>query len=166
MNWWKSRHANFKKFPLFKWFSHNVIIKLVSLISDYDGPVVCTDCLENGTSYSKHCIYLPHDIAPPSGLEYQQTHQTSTFTSHNIEPHCNGTPNGVRKDSQTPIFPTNHNRVTISPLSHHYSNRKGENGHRFIRLCFRHKFKTTHSCTVNHYSCHRRAKTCLTSLPF
>ncbi|XP_026131143.1 leucine-rich repeats and immunoglobulin-like domains protein 1 [Carassius auratus] len=91
----------------------------------YDGPVVCTDCLENGTSYSKHCNYLPHGIAPPSGLEYQQTHQTSTFTSHNNEPHCNGTPNGVRKDSQTPIFPTNHDRVTGSPLSHQYSDRKG-----------------------------------------
>ncbi|KTF90052.1 hypothetical protein cypCar_00001462 [Cyprinus carpio] len=91
----------------------------------YDGPVVCTDCLENGTSYSKHCNYLPHGIAPPSGLEYQQTHQTSTFTNHNNEPHCNGTPNGVRKDSQTPIFPTNHDRVTGSPSSHQYSDRKG-----------------------------------------
>ncbi|XP_016299217.1 leucine-rich repeats and immunoglobulin-like domains protein 1 [Sinocyclocheilus anshuiensis] len=91
----------------------------------YDGPVVCTDCSENGTSYSKHCNYLPHGIAPPSGLEYQQTHQTSTFTSHNNEPHCNGTPNGVRKDSQTPIFPTNHDRVTGSPSSHQYSDRKG-----------------------------------------
>ncbi|RXN22338.1 leucine-rich repeats and immunoglobulin-like domains 1 [Labeo rohita] len=90
----------------------------------YDGPVVCTDCLENGTSYSKHCNYLPHGIAPPSGLEYQQTHQTSTFNSHN-EPHCNGTPNGVRKDSQTPIFPTNHDRVTMSPSSHQYDDRKG-----------------------------------------
>uniref|UniRef100_A0A672SZG7 Leucine rich repeats and immunoglobulin like domains 1 n=1 Tax=Sinocyclocheilus grahami TaxID=75366 RepID=A0A672SZG7_SINGR len=88
----------------------------------YDGPVVCTDCLENGTSYSKHCNYR---IAPPSGLEYQQTHKTSTFTSHNNEPHCNGTPNGVRKDSQTPIFPTNHDRVTGSPSSHQYSDRKG-----------------------------------------
>ncbi|KAI2659354.1 Leucine-rich repeats and immunoglobulin-like domains protein 1 [Labeo rohita] len=86
--------------------------------------VVCTDCLENGTSYSKHCNYLPHGIAPPSGLEYQQTHQTSTFNSHN-EPHCNGTPNGVRKDSQTPIFPTNHDRVTMSPSSHQYDDRKG-----------------------------------------
>uniref|UniRef100_A0A8C2EM75 Leucine-rich repeats and immunoglobulin-like domains 1 n=1 Tax=Cyprinus carpio TaxID=7962 RepID=A0A8C2EM75_CYPCA len=91
----------------------------------YDGPVVCTDCLENGTNYSKHCNYLPHGIAPPSGLEYQQTRQTSTFTSHNIEPHCNGTPNGVRKDNQTPIFPTNHDRVTISPSSHQYNDRKG-----------------------------------------
>uniref|UniRef100_A0A8C2EN11 Leucine-rich repeats and immunoglobulin-like domains 1 n=1 Tax=Cyprinus carpio TaxID=7962 RepID=A0A8C2EN11_CYPCA len=96
-------------------------------ISGYDGPVVCTDCLENGTNYSKHCNYLPHGIAPPSGLEYQQTRQTSTFTSHNIEPHCNGTPNGVRKDNQTPIFPTNHDRVTISPSSHQYNDRKGEN---------------------------------------
>uniref|UniRef100_A0A8C1GYK2 Leucine-rich repeats and immunoglobulin-like domains 1 n=1 Tax=Cyprinus carpio TaxID=7962 RepID=A0A8C1GYK2_CYPCA len=91
----------------------------------YDGPVVCTDCLENGTNYSKHCNYLPHGIAPPSGLEYQQTRQTSTFTSHNNEPHCNGTPNGVRKDNQTPIFPTNHDRVTISPSSHQYNDRKG-----------------------------------------
>uniref|UniRef100_A0A673GKQ7 Leucine-rich repeats and immunoglobulin-like domains protein 1 n=1 Tax=Sinocyclocheilus rhinocerous TaxID=307959 RepID=A0A673GKQ7_9TELE len=91
----------------------------------YDEPVVCTDCLENGTSYSKHCNYLPHGIAPPSGLEYQQAHQTSTFTSHNNEPHCNGTPNGVRKDNQTPIFPTNHDRVTISPSSHQYNDRKG-----------------------------------------
>uniref|UniRef100_A0A672PWB9 Leucine rich repeats and immunoglobulin like domains 1 n=1 Tax=Sinocyclocheilus grahami TaxID=75366 RepID=A0A672PWB9_SINGR len=91
----------------------------------YDEPVVCTDCLENGTSYSKHCNYLPHGIALPSGLEYQQAHQTSTFTSHSNEPHCNGTPNGVRKDNQTPIFPTNHDRVTISPSSHQYNDRKG-----------------------------------------
>lgn len=90
-----------------------------------NGYDVCTDCLENGTGYSKHCNYLPHGIAPPSGLEYQQTHQTSTFTSHNTgEPHCNGTPNGVRKECQTPIFPTNHDRVTKSPSSHQYD-RKG-----------------------------------------
>ncbi|XP_059385282.1 leucine-rich repeats and immunoglobulin-like domains protein 1 isoform X2 [Carassius carassius] len=91
----------------------------------YDGPVVCTDFLENCTSYSKHCNYLPHGIAPPSGLEYQQTCQTSTFTSHNNEPHCNGTPNGVRKDNQTLIFPTNHDRLTISPSSHQHNDRNG-----------------------------------------
>lgn len=91
----------------------------------YDVPVVCADCLENSTSYSKHCNYLPHDLAPPSGMEYQQTHQTSTFTSLSNEPHCNGTPNGLRKDNQTPIFPTNHDRVTISPSSNQYSDRNG-----------------------------------------
>ncbi|XP_067288213.1 leucine-rich repeats and immunoglobulin-like domains protein 1 [Pseudorasbora parva] len=90
----------------------------------YDGPVVCTDCLENGTCYSKHGNYFPNEMAPTSGLEYQQTHQTSTFTNHTGEPHCNGTPNGVRKDNQTPIFPTNHDRATISPSSHQYNDRK------------------------------------------
>ncbi|XP_077059212.1 leucine-rich repeats and immunoglobulin-like domains protein 1 [Siphateles boraxobius] len=86
-----------------------------------NGYDVCTDCLENGTSYSKHCNYLPHGLAPPSGLEYQQT---STFTTHNTgETHCNGTPNGVRTECQTSIFPTNHDRVT-SPPSHQYD-RKG-----------------------------------------
>uniref|UniRef100_A0A8C1LNG7 Leucine-rich repeats and immunoglobulin-like domains 1 n=1 Tax=Cyprinus carpio TaxID=7962 RepID=A0A8C1LNG7_CYPCA len=145
----------------------NIIIKQVSLISGYDGPVVCTDCLENGTSYSKHCNYLPHGIAPPSGLEYQQTHQTSTFTNHNNEPHCNGTPNGVRKDSQTPIFPTNHDRVTGSPSSHQYSDRKGENEEETDSSdCVLDKFKKTHSCLVNHYPCHRWAKTHILSCQF
>ncbi len=103
---WKSRHANFKKFPLFKWFSH-IIIKLVSLMSDYDGPVVCTDCLENGTSYSKHCIYLPHDITPPfrPGVSADTTkHRLSPAT--NNEPHCNGThQRGSGKTAKLPSFP-------------------------------------------------------------
>lgn len=109
----------------------------------FGGPV-CTDCLENGTSYAKHCNYLAHEIAPPSGPEYQQP---SIFTSQNGETHCNGTPNGVRKDSQTPIFPTNHDRVMMAPSPHQYNNCKGlfvnrsdtppsleENYHRPVKL--------------------------------
>ncbi|KAA0707803.1 Leucine-rich repeats and immunoglobulin-like domains protein 1 [Triplophysa tibetana] len=91
----------------------------------YDGPVMCTDCLENGSNYSKHCNYFAHEIAPPPGLEYQQAHQPAIFSSQNGEVYCNGTPNGVRKDSQTPIFPTNHDRVTIIPISHQYNEHKG-----------------------------------------
>lgn len=100
---------------------------------------MCTDCLENGTNYSKHCNYLAHEIAPPSGLEYQQSHQPAIFTGQNGEVNCNGTPNGVRKDRQTPIFPTNHDRV-ITPVSHQYNEHKGEQKNSFksiIRLCYK-----------------------------
>uniref|UniRef100_A0A8B9LIJ8 Leucine-rich repeats and immunoglobulin-like domains 1 n=1 Tax=Astyanax mexicanus TaxID=7994 RepID=A0A8B9LIJ8_ASTMX len=76
----------------------------------FDVPVLCTDCMENSSTYSKPSDYLPHGIAPPSGSEYQQSPPPSTFTSHRTgDTHCNGTPNGVRRDPQ-PIFPSNHDR--------------------------------------------------------
>ncbi|KAG5274497.1 hypothetical protein AALO_G00136970 [Alosa alosa] len=95
----------------------------------FDHPV-CSDCLEN---YSKPPDYLLQSMGPV-GLEYQQTHHPSGYISvpvgspptplHNntntttaaitinaphSAPHCNGTPNGIRRDPQA--FPSNHDRV-------------------------------------------------------
>uniref|UniRef100_A0A8B9LH69 Leucine-rich repeats and immunoglobulin-like domains 1 n=1 Tax=Astyanax mexicanus TaxID=7994 RepID=A0A8B9LH69_ASTMX len=88
----------------------------------FDVPVLCTDCMENSSTYSKPSDYLPHGIAPPSGSEYQQSPPPSTFTSHRTgDTHCNGTPNGVRRDPQ-PIFPSNHDRS----LQKKQSDRRGK----------------------------------------
>ncbi|XP_036415525.1 leucine-rich repeats and immunoglobulin-like domains protein 1 [Colossoma macropomum] len=87
----------------------------------FDVPVVCTDCMENSTTYSKTSDYHPQGIAPPSGPEYQQAQHPSTFTSQRTgDAHCNGTPNGVRRDTQ-PIFPSNHDRSSHKK----HSDRKG-----------------------------------------
>ncbi|XP_035517220.1 leucine-rich repeats and immunoglobulin-like domains protein 1 isoform X2 [Morone saxatilis] len=87
----------------------------------FDGAVVCTDCMENGSSYSKDPDYLTHGFSPAGGMEYQQHTPTapppySHFhpgEQHDAGPHptplCNGTPNGIRKDIQG--FPKNHNTL-------------------------------------------------------
>lgn len=89
----------------------------------FDGAVVCTDCMENGNSYSKDPDYLSHGFGPAGGMEYQQ-HFVPPPYSHcypgeqheagsHITPLCNGTPNGIRKDVQGSTLPKNHN--TIQP---------------------------------------------------
>ncbi|KAJ8259764.1 hypothetical protein GJAV_G00173140 [Gymnothorax javanicus] len=84
----------------------------------FDGPVICTDCLENGGGYSKESDYVPQGLRPP-GVDYQQNHRTVEFSRPRGEdlgpvstPHCNGTPNGVKRDIQAPVFPSNHDRTT------------------------------------------------------
>ncbi|XP_070703248.1 leucine-rich repeats and immunoglobulin-like domains protein 1 [Pempheris klunzingeri] len=87
----------------------------------FDGAVVCTDCLESGSSYSKDPDYLTHGFSLAGGMEYQQ-HSAPPPHCHyhpgeqlDAGPHttllCNGTPNGIRKDIQGSTFPKNHNTL-------------------------------------------------------
>uniref|UniRef100_A0A8D3EG21 Leucine rich repeats and immunoglobulin like domains 1 n=1 Tax=Scophthalmus maximus TaxID=52904 RepID=A0A8D3EG21_SCOMX len=84
----------------------------------FDGAVVCTDCMENGNSYSKDPDYLTHCYGPAGGVDYQQ-HAVPPPYSHfypaehrdavsHAAPLCNGTPNGIRKDAQGSTLPKNH----------------------------------------------------------
>ncbi|KAM9361257.1 leucine-rich repeats and immunoglobulin-like domains protein 1 [Symphorus nematophorus] len=85
----------------------------------FDGAVVCTDCMENGSSYSKDPDYLTHGFSPAGGMEYQQHSAPPSYSQchpgeqHDTGPHstplCNGTPNGIRKEIQG--FPKNHNTL-------------------------------------------------------
>nr|XP_046240512.1 leucine-rich repeats and immunoglobulin-like domains protein 1 [Scatophagus argus] len=85
----------------------------------FDGAVVCTDCMENSSSYSKDPDYLTHGFGPAGGMEYQQHSAPPPYShrhqgeQHDARPHspslCNGTPNGIRKDVQE--FPKNHNTL-------------------------------------------------------
>ncbi|XP_056247183.1 leucine-rich repeats and immunoglobulin-like domains protein 1 [Seriola aureovittata] len=87
----------------------------------YDGAVVCTDCMENSSSYSKDPDYLTHSFGPVGGMEYQQHSVPPPYSHfHPGEHHepashttllCNGTPNGIRKDIQGSTFPKNHNTL-------------------------------------------------------
>ncbi|XP_036387599.1 leucine-rich repeats and immunoglobulin-like domains protein 1 isoform X2 [Megalops cyprinoides] len=94
----------------------------------FDGAVVCTDCLESGNSYSKDPDYVPQGLRP-TDLDYQQNHRSMEYSRPRGDdlgpangPHCNGTPNGVKRDIQAPVFPSNHDRAT-SPKKH--CDRKG-----------------------------------------
>ncbi|KAL0978550.1 hypothetical protein UPYG_G00172010 [Umbra pygmaea] len=89
----------------------------------YHGDVLCSNCMENGISYSKSSSDYIHQGLGPVGLDYQQhchpphTDYTVTVplglgTGHYTPPLCNGTPNGVRRDPPTPAFPRNHNTVS------------------------------------------------------
>lgn len=61
--------------------------------------------MENSSSYSRPSAFLCQGITPPSGMEYQQMQPPSTFTSHKTaEGHCNGTPNGVRKEATPTLY--------------------------------------------------------------
>lgn len=63
--------------------------------------------MENSNSYSRPPDYFCQGITPHSGMDYQQIQLPSTFSSHKTgEGHCNGTPNGVRKE----VTPTLHKK--------------------------------------------------------
>ncbi|XP_045931828.1 leucine-rich repeats and immunoglobulin-like domains protein 1 isoform X2 [Micropterus dolomieu] len=85
----------------------------------FDGAVVCTDCMENGSSYSKDPDYLGHGFGPTGGMEYQQ-HVAPPPYSHcypgeqHSTPLCNGTPNGMRKDIQGSTLPKNHDTLQLN----------------------------------------------------
>lgn len=97
----------------------------------FDGPVICTDCLENGSGYSKESDYVPHGLRPLD-VDYQQNPRGVEYSRPRGEdlgpvsmPHCNGTPNGTfKRDIQAPVFPSNHDRVTSPKRS---CDRKGGN---------------------------------------
>ncbi|KAM4587097.1 LOW QUALITY PROTEIN: leucine-rich repeats and immunoglobulin-like domains protein 1 [Odontesthes bonariensis] len=90
----------------------------------FDGAVVCTDCMETGNSYSKDPDYLTHGFGPSSGAEYQQQCVPPPYShcylgeQHDTELHtaplCNGTPYGIRKDTQGSTFPKNHNTIQLN----------------------------------------------------
>ncbi|XP_027011644.2 leucine-rich repeats and immunoglobulin-like domains protein 1 isoform X1 [Tachysurus fulvidraco] len=95
----------------------------------FDVPVLCTDCMENGNSYSRPPDYFCHGITPPSGMEYQQMQPPSTFSSLKTgEGHCNGMPNGVRKEATPTLHKKNCDRKgsvssrtgTSSPSESHH----------------------------------------------
>ncbi|XP_076845293.1 leucine-rich repeats and immunoglobulin-like domains protein 1 isoform X2 [Brachyhypopomus gauderio] len=87
-------------------------------------PIVCADCMENGTGYSGPSGYPPRvTTAPPSCAEYQQTQSPSTFASPRVgDGHYDGTPDGLPMDSRTPVFPSNHDRAPLT------SNKKQSDG--------------------------------------
>ncbi|KAI3370362.1 hypothetical protein L3Q82_025134 [Scortum barcoo] len=90
----------------------------------FDGAVVCTDCMENSSSYSKDPDYLTHGYVPAGGTEYQQHSAPPPYSpyhpveQHDAGPHsatlCNGTPNGIRKDDQGSSCPKNHNTLQMN----------------------------------------------------
>ncbi|XP_037535174.1 leucine-rich repeats and immunoglobulin-like domains protein 1 [Nematolebias whitei] len=86
----------------------------------FDGPVMCTDCLES--SYSIDHDYLAHGLDSARGAEYQQlapppySHrhpEEQRHTGSHRAPLCNGSPHEVRRGVQGTTFPKNHN--TIQP---------------------------------------------------
>lgn len=94
----------------------------------YGEAVVCTECMENGYSKSDS-DYLPQGLGPVC-LEYQQHLHHMDYsvpvplgvdTGPYTASLCNGTSNGVRRDTQPPAFPSNHN-VLSSQRNH--KNRK------------------------------------------
>uniref|UniRef100_A0A7N6AM36 Ig-like domain-containing protein n=1 Tax=Anabas testudineus TaxID=64144 RepID=A0A7N6AM36_ANATE len=87
--------------------------------------VVCTDCMENGSSYCTDPDYFTQGFGPAEGIKYQQHSlhhpgEQREAGSH-MTPLCNGTPNGVPTDIQGSPHPKNHN--TIQQNRH---DRKGE----------------------------------------
>uniref|UniRef100_A0A7N5ZTK1 Ig-like domain-containing protein n=1 Tax=Anabas testudineus TaxID=64144 RepID=A0A7N5ZTK1_ANATE len=91
----------------------------------FDSAVVCTDCMENGSSYCTDPDYFTQGFGPAEGIKYQQHSlhhpgEQREAGSH-MTPLCNGTPNGVPTDIQGSPHPKNHN--TIQQNRH---DRKGE----------------------------------------
>uniref|UniRef100_A0A8K9X777 Leucine rich repeats and immunoglobulin like domains 1 n=1 Tax=Oncorhynchus mykiss TaxID=8022 RepID=A0A8K9X777_ONCMY len=80
----------------------------------YNGAVVCTECMENGNSYSKTDFdYLTQGLGPV-GLEYQQHPHHMDYNvpvplGVDTGPLSNGTPNGVRRISSPPEFTSQRN---------------------------------------------------------
>ncbi|XP_053340085.1 leucine-rich repeats and immunoglobulin-like domains protein 1 [Clarias gariepinus] len=107
----------------------------------FDVPVLCTDCMENGNSYSRPPDYFCQGIVPPPGMEYQQIPPTSTFASHKPpEGQCNGTPS-VRKEA-TPTSHKKHGDRKGSVASRTGTSSPSESQHRPIKTS-----STSSSCT-------------------
>ncbi|XP_035980499.1 leucine-rich repeats and immunoglobulin-like domains protein 1 [Fundulus heteroclitus] len=90
--------------------------------SGFDGAVVCTDCMESGTSYSTDSGYLSHGFGFARGAEYHQQQQLAPppysrcnpGEPRDTRPLCNGTPHGTRRDAQGSALPKNHNTIEWS----------------------------------------------------
>ncbi|XP_008318572.1 leucine-rich repeats and immunoglobulin-like domains protein 1 [Cynoglossus semilaevis] len=93
----------------------------VTETSGFDPAVVCTDCMENCNNYSKDSDYLAQNYRPARGTEYEQYSIPPPYSrcypaehhepGSQAAPHCNGTPNGIRKDIQGSTYPKNHNTL-------------------------------------------------------
>uniref|UniRef100_A0A8K9WQL7 Leucine rich repeats and immunoglobulin like domains 1 n=1 Tax=Oncorhynchus mykiss TaxID=8022 RepID=A0A8K9WQL7_ONCMY len=98
------------------WESVGALIMMFSLFAGigYNGAVVCTECMENGNSYSKTDFdYLTQGLGPV-GLEYQQHPHHMDYNvpvplGVDTGPLSNGTPNGVRRISSPPEFTSQRN---------------------------------------------------------
>ncbi|KAM6980845.1 leucine-rich repeats and immunoglobulin-like domains protein 1 [Aplochiton taeniatus] len=89
--------------------------------SGFDVPVVCSDCLGNGsTSYTKDLDYL-YQAVGPGELETPQHTDYHNLGSYGA-PLSNGTPSCIHRDSLPPAYPGNHD-TTPSPRQH--DDRKG-----------------------------------------
>ncbi|CAG5983585.1 unnamed protein product [Menidia menidia] len=94
----------------------------------FSGAVVCTDCMETSSSYSKDPDYLSHGFGPPPGAEYQQQCVPPPYSRcypGDAPPLSNGTPCGLRKDTQGSTLPKNHNTI---PASREHTTAAGRGG--------------------------------------
>ncbi|XP_061639539.1 leucine-rich repeats and immunoglobulin-like domains protein 1 isoform X1 [Phyllopteryx taeniolatus] len=66
----------------------------------FDGPVMCTDCMESNDHFSKDTDYQVHNFAPAGLTEYHQHHAPPPYShchpGERTAPLCNG----IRKDTQ------------------------------------------------------------------
>nr|XP_057937066.1 leucine-rich repeats and immunoglobulin-like domains protein 1 isoform X2 [Doryrhamphus excisus] len=74
--------------------------------SGFEGPVVCTDCMETSSQYSKDLDYQKQDFAPAGVTEYHQ-HPSPPPYSHcypgdHTAPLCNGVPKDTQGFSDNP----------------------------------------------------------------
>uniref|UniRef100_A0A8C8JHF9 Ig-like domain-containing protein n=1 Tax=Oncorhynchus tshawytscha TaxID=74940 RepID=A0A8C8JHF9_ONCTS len=105
------------------WESVGALIMMFSLFAGvgYNGAVVCTECMQNGNSYSKTDFdYLTQGLGPV-GLEYQQPPHHMDYSvpvplGVDTGPLSNGTPNGVRRDSSPPEFTSQRNHHNIKGI--------------------------------------------------
>uniref|UniRef100_A0A8C8JHE1 Ig-like domain-containing protein n=1 Tax=Oncorhynchus tshawytscha TaxID=74940 RepID=A0A8C8JHE1_ONCTS len=101
----------------------SALIMMFSLFAGvgYNGAVVCTECMQNGNSYSKTDFdYLTQGLGPV-GLEYQQPPHHMDYSvpvplGVDTGPLSNGTPNGVRRDSSPPEFTSQRNHHNIKGI--------------------------------------------------
>ncbi|KAM9409703.1 leucine-rich repeats and immunoglobulin-like domains protein 1 [Pholidichthys leucotaenia] len=86
----------------------------------FEGAIVCTDCMESSSSYSKDPDYLAQAFGPVGNKEYQQhlvplpqpyCHEQQHNEGSRTALLCNGTPNGIWKHNQELTFPKTHNMI-------------------------------------------------------
>ncbi|KAL4655929.1 leucine-rich repeats and immunoglobulin-like domains protein 1 [Arapaima gigas] len=78
----------------------------------FDGAIICTDLLENVNTYTKDPNYVPQGLQP-TDIEYLQNHHGAECSQAQAEElqRCNGSP-GLKREVQTLVFPSNHDRMT------------------------------------------------------
>uniref|UniRef100_A0A8C9V6I8 Leucine rich repeats and immunoglobulin like domains 1 n=1 Tax=Scleropages formosus TaxID=113540 RepID=A0A8C9V6I8_SCLFO len=79
----------------------------------FDGTVVCTDLLDNISSYTKDSNYIPQGLQP-TDIDYLEKHREQEYSQLQAEEieRCNGSP-GVKSEVQTLMFPSNHDRMAL-----------------------------------------------------
>uniref|UniRef100_H3AEA1 Leucine rich repeats and immunoglobulin like domains 1 n=1 Tax=Latimeria chalumnae TaxID=7897 RepID=H3AEA1_LATCH len=85
------------------------------------GPsVVCTECFENASVYSRDRNYYPETFKPVDSSNHQALANTESSRSdaHCIgqdnHQQCNGTVSSLKRDAQAAHYPSNHDRMTFS----------------------------------------------------